>query len=250
MEDTQKLLVAKALDAVRICELRNIPKFVGFLSPGEASAIKTGIGFVNSAVFYGGYEEAERNVFGVLPDYLQNDRTAFPITVLKINFNKAYSLSHSDVLGALMSLGISRSTVGDILIFSGRAIVFVLDDIAEYIANHIDKIRNVGVTVTVSEGSVDEEIIFERKTEPVNFTVSSPRLDAVVSGLTGMGRSKAEQAILDGIVYVNSFEAEKPTKKVQQGDVISIRRCGKFKITGMGTFSKKGREIISAEKYK
>lgn len=249
MEVQQKLLVAKALDAIRISGLRNIPKFVGFLSPGEASAIKQGIGNNPSTFFFGGYDGAERTVFGVLPDYLGEDLTAFPVTALQITFNENFLLSHSDVLGALMSSGVDRSTVGDILISSGQVIVFVLEEMAEYFINQIDKIRNIGVSIKKLENLKNVSIIHNPKREAFSFTVSSLRLDAVVSGLTGIGRSKSEQLIADGLVFINSFEALKPTKKVQQGDILTVRRYGKFKIAQTGALSKKGREIISAEKY-
>lgn len=249
MDEQQKLLVAKAMDAIRICETRNIPKFVGFLSPGQSAAVRQGVGNNTSVYFYGGYEGAERTVFGVLPDYLEEALSAFPIAVLQITFNDNFSLSHSDVLGAFMSSGVDRSTVGDILISPGQVIVFVLEEMAEYFINQIDKIRNIGVSVKKLKNAEDTPILHNPERESFTFTVSSLRLDAVVSGLTDVSRSKAEQLIADGLVFINSFEVIKPTKRVQQGDIITVRRHGKFKITQTGALSKKGREIISAEKY-
>ena len=113
----------------------------------------------------------------------------------------------------------------------------------------ISKIKNVGVSLKKLSDISSLEIINNPKTEDLTFTVSSLRLDTVVSALTGMGRAKSEQAILDGLVFVNSFEVKKITKKISKDDVITVRRFGKFKITQTGNVSKKGREIVSAEKY-
>ena len=57
-------------------------------------------------------------------------------------------LSHRDILGSLMALGIKRETVGDILIEEGRAVVFVCGDVKEYILNQVEKIGRVGVDMT------------------------------------------------------------------------------------------------------
>ncbi len=246
MEDNKKLIVAKAEDALRICNQKNIPKFVGFLSPAEAAVISSSI---KNGVFYGGYPTAERTVFGALPDYLEGQFSAFPIIAVEVCYNKKYSLSHRDVLGALMSTGVERSTVGDIIIAPGCAVVFVLEDIAGYFIEQVTKIKNVGVVLKRLESIEDLDIINNPKTEEITFTVSSLRLDAIISALTGMGRSKAEQTVEEGLVFVNSFEVNKPTKKINIGDVITVRKFGKFKITQTGNVSKKGREIVSAEKY-
>lgn len=249
MEEQVKILVAKALDCVRISNNKNIPKFVGFLSPAEATVVSKNVGNGPNYFFYGGYENAERRIFGVLPDYALGDFSYFPIKVLEIEYNSSFTLSHRDILGTLMSTGVNRVTIGDILILSGKAYVFVLEDMADYFVNQIDKIKNIGVNIKAIEELSSLEFVSAVKTAPVTFTVSSPRLDAVVSGLTGVARGSAEKLINDGLVFVNSFEVTKCTKKVQMGDVITVRKFGRFKITSAGSFSKKGREIISADKY-
>ena len=148
-----------------------------------------------------------------------------------------------------MSTGVSRTTVGDILVFKGVAFAFVLEEVAEYFKNQINKIKNVGVNLYVLD-DINEVLVDKTDNfSELKFTLSSMRLDAVVSGLTGKSRSISEKLILDGFVFVNSFEVTKTTKKVQCGDVITVRKFGKFVITSSGNYSKKGREIISAKKY-
>ncbi len=248
MEQELKLLLARAEDAVRLCELRNIPKFLGFLSPGEATAISACIRNPN-VYYFGGYDDAERRAFGVIPDYVTEPFSAFPINVLKIIHRPVDKLTHRDVLGSLMAAGITRDCVGDIRISDGLIFVFVLEDVAEYLAQQITKIGRVGVKVQVV--SVNDAVVKfpAPMIEKITFTVSSPRLDAIISALAGCSRSKAEQLICDGLVFINSFEITKAIKQVKAGDKISVRGIGKFIITGTGNFSKKGREIITADKY-
>lgn len=248
MEQELKLLLAKADDAVRLCELRNTPKFMGFLSPSEMAEISRSV--VSKAVcFFGGYDDAERCMLGVLPDYIIDYRAAFPISALKISYRAVDKLSHRDVLGAFMSTGITRDRVGDIRFGEGFAVAFVVQEIADYLAEQISKIGRVGVTVQSISINEAECSFPPPITEDLSFTVSSPRLDAVISGLIGVSRSKAEQMIVDGLVFINSLEALKSIKKVQQNDKITIRGYGRFVITATGNFSKKGREIIQAKKY-
>lgn len=249
MNEQEKLLIAKVNDAVRISSIRNIPKFVGFLSPAQAALISQNFAFVSGSAFFGGYNGAERQIFGVLPDYLNNEVSSFPIKALEFCFNSAYTLTHRDILGTLMSTGVERSVIGDIVILNDKAYAFVLDEMAEYFAFQIDKIKNVGVKIKIIDDLSTLNIENIQKSVPLSFTVSSARLDAVVSGLTGKSRSESEQLISNGFVFVNSFEVTKTTKKILKGDIITVRKIGKFKVSETGNFSKKGREIITALKY-
>lgn len=248
MDNDSKLLLAKANDLIRLRDLRNIPKFSAFLSPSEATAIEAYVKAPN-CLFYGGYFEAERRIFAALPDYISDAFSEFPISVLKIEYRKVDSLSHRDFLGSFMSTGITRDSIGDIIVSDGLALAFVTTDIADYLAKQITKIGKVGVKVNVVETSKIEDSFPQVKTIPLNFTVSSLRLDAVLSGLIGCSRTKAESYIKDGSVFVNSFEVTKLTKLIKSGDFVTLRGTGKFLISDCSSVSKKGRHIVEAEKY-
>ncbi len=248
MEQELKLLIAKAKDTIRLCEVRNAPKFMGFLSVSEASEIAKNIKSAN-ACFYGGYEDAERRMFGALPEYLHNSTDAFPIDPLKISYRVVDNLAHRDILGSLMSTGITRDKIGDIRFGTGFTIVFVSADISDYLIEQISKIGRVGVEITKIPIDDVQNAFPPPQFEDICFTVSSPRLDAIISNLIGVSRTKAEQMIIDGVVFVNSFTVDKAIKKVQSGDKITVRGYGKFIITETGSFSKKGREIIRTKKY-
>ncbi len=249
MDDEKKLLIARVNDAINISTNRNVPKFLGFLTPSQAQ-----IAFANvknhNLVFYGGYEGAERTILGILPEYLSGDLSIFPITAVVFSFSEKYKVTHRDVLGTLMSCGIERSKIGDILITNNSAFVFMFKDIAEYVSEQITAIGRVGVKNALSDPKDIDNILPKKNTEQVSFTVSSARIDAVVGGLTGFSRSKAALYISEGLVFMDSFTVLKPTKQVAEGSIITVRGVGKFKIIQTGTFSKKGREIIKAEKYK
>lgn len=248
MEDESKLLLAKINDLVRLRDLRNIPKFSAFLSPTEASLVKASIK-APSCCFFGGYPEAERRMFGVMPDYVAEPFCEFPITALRFKYRKVDTLLHKDFLGSFMATGISRDTIGDICIGDGSAVAFVTNEIAEYLSKQISKIGRVGVSVEKVDISNICDYFEKPKTLSFNFTVSSLRLDAVLSGMVGCSRSRAEAYISEGLVFVNSFEVTKATKQIKSGDYVSLRGTGKFLINDCDRVTKKGRRLITVEKY-
>ena len=248
MENETKLLLAKANDLVRLRDLRNIPKFSAFLTPSEAAVIEKGITAPNCC-FFGGYPEAERQIFAAMPEYIDNPLIEFPIRALKFEYRKADVLSHRDFLGSFMATGITRDSIGDICIGEGYTTAFVTNDIAPYLLEQISKIGRVGVSAQLLSISNASDLFPPPKTISFNFTVSSIRLDAVLSGLVGCSRSRADSYIKEGLVFINSFEVTKSTRQIKIGDRITLRGTGKFLIADCKGVSKKGREIIVAEKY-
>ena len=145
-----------------------------------------------------------------------------------------------------MALGITRETVGDILIEQGRAVAFVTAEIKDYILNQITKIGGTGVAV--SEGFTEPLPAADRLDEFTD-TCASERIDCVVSSLCGYSRGKAAEVISQGLVTVNSETAEKLSKTVAAGDVISVRGKGKFLIDSLEMRTKKNRIVIKYKKY-
>ena len=67
--------------------------------------------------------------------------------------------------------------------------------------------------------------------------------------LAGTGRERAAQMISGGFVSINHRETLSTAARVHDGDVISIRRCGRFIIDALGPKTKKGRLSIRCRKY-
>ena len=139
-------------------------------------------------MLFGGYDGAERVYFGVFPDGFLPDGSLFPIVRLTVTDRSGRGFTHRDVLGTLMSEGIERSTVGDILIGSPDSALFVSASVAEHIMAETDKIASCGVTVARSDGGeLPEGGGFEERSD----TVASARLDCVVAAVCRVSRGKA-----------------------------------------------------------
>lgn len=239
------LLTARVNDTQNICERTLKPKFLGFLSLEQKVFVESILkNRTVSYSFYGGYETAERVMLGCFPDWIET--CDFPIKAITFTYRKSDKLRHSDFLGSLMALGITRESVGDILIEEGRTVVFVTTEIADYVLSEIEKVGRIGVELklgfTSPLPSKGELALFSE-------TVSSLRLDCVVSALAGVSRSQAERKIGEGVVSVNSLPCEKTTKTVNEGDIVSIRGKGKFIIDSVADRTKKDRIILKYKKY-
>lgn len=240
-----QLLDKRILDTADICLKANKPKFLGFLSEEEAvltERILKGIKVDYS--LFGGYDEAGRVMLGCFPEW--DEERNFPITPITITFRKSDCLSHRDFLGSLMGLGLKREAVGDILTEEGRSVIFLTVETADYVISQLEKVGRVGVVV---QKGFSEPLPGAGKLADFAETVSSNRLDSVVSALANLSRGRAVEIIENGFVSVNSIVCEKITKSLSVGDIVSVRTKGKFIIDSFNDKTRKGRLILKFKKY-
>lgn len=248
-EAEDRLLLARVLDKYDQRERRNIPAATGFLTPREqqlATALLNTAGIRSGYVFDGGYEGAERRILVFLPDWAED--TEGELAFLRAQFRGADSTpTHRDLLGSLMGLGVAREKIGDILIAEHSADVVVSASLAEFLLREWE---NAGrVRLTMSAVQREELTVPAAKVTQVRDTVSSLRLDAVVSSAFSMSRGRAAELIAAGRVNLDHFPCEKPDKQVGEGAVITARGFGKARLTQVGGLTKKGRTGIVIEKY-
>ena len=183
---------------------------------------------------------------GVFPSFLPPDEALFPIRAIAFHYRAAATLSHRDVLGALLGTGIRRDKVGDIVCTAGRAIVLADEELAPFLAESVTKIGNEGVR---AEYPYDAPIEAEREFRELQDTVASPRLDAVVHAALRVSREEAARRIVAGTVSRNHFPALSVSDTVCEGDILSIRGAGRFRVKQIGPPTKKGRLILKLEQY-
>ena len=190
-------------------------------------------------ILFGGYEDAERKMVAFIPEY---EEPLFPICAVEVISPNIKKLSHRDFLGSVLGLGIKREKCGDIIINDDSCFILLHRDVASFVANELKKVGREGVKTRVAELC---DIKPRKKTfTEVSGTVSSLRLDAVVSLFTGKGRSKAAELVNGGLVFVNGLATQKNDMHLSDGDVISVRGKGKATIN-VGGKSKKERIFIT-----
>ena len=197
--------------------------------------------------FVQGFAEAERRIFGALPDWMDpQDGTGYPVAGITVQFPAQFSLSHRDFLGALMHLGLKRDSIGDILVGEGVVVLFVRDTVQPLLLAELVKVGRVGVKTAPG---VPEQLPQAHRFEECSGTVSSLRLDAVAAFFIREGREKAARLIRSGMVTVNGAVCESVSAQVQPGDKIAVRGHGKFVLQQVGARTKKERLHITCLKY-
>lgn len=221
-----------------------------FLTPAEQYEV-TGLARQNgydNLYLFGGCKNSERKIAFFLPEYM--DRADFEASDFICAFHavsKFASPSHRDYLGAILGLGIKREFVGDIYLSGDDAYFYCLPTVAKHIALSLDKVGRAGVKIQqVSLADVPPR---EVRTKSVQFTVKSPRLDAVAAGLFSISRAAAADRIAAGAVSLNYSVCLKADAAVAPEDILSIRGIGKGHIVSFGGRSRKDRVFVSGEVY-
>lgn len=236
--ETNKNLIALAKKSYA----SGIPRFSDFLSVTEYAEflkVEQEISYAEVKAF-GGYENAERKVIGF-------GGGEFPIVCLKISpINQRFSdkLTHRDFLGSVLNLGLERSVIGDILVKGNVGYLFCLSRMEEYIKNNLTSINHTSVIVERWE----EEVSSLAEKEEISVTVSSLRVDCIVSAVLKVSRSEAERLAENGWILVNG----KPLsgdKKAKAGDTFAVRGKGKFTFLEEEGKSRKDRTFIKVERY-
>ena len=199
-----------------------------------------------SYAFYAGHPEGERRMLGVFAPYEPVEEAQFPIAPLTITFRKEDQVGHRDLLGSLLGLQLKREAIGDILLSEGLAVCFVTQAAAPLVLGELKKVGRVGVKVMDGAPRQLPEL-HHFKDLPVN--VSSLRLDCVVAAVCGISREKAVAAIRAGLAAVNGAPREEISSPLEEGDVLSIRGTGKFRVEKVLATTKKGRLQLLCKKY-
>lgn len=246
----EKLCEAKLRDAFNIALKNREKRASNFLDPREQQIAEEVARNFPGAGFYfeGGYEEAERKILVVYPEYLEDEPYNLPLEALRITpKDPDEHPGHRDYLGSILGLGISREKVGDILVSKTGADVILKQEVVEFVGLNLVKVG--GTPVTVEEISIREILQPERKFKEIKSTVASLRLDAIASLAFGLSRSKMAPFIKGENMKLNFKVVKDPSTPVKEGDVISGARLGRAKVVEIGGQSKKGRIYVKVHKY-
>ena len=220
-----------------------------FLTPAEAKHVAENFRYSRiKLLFDGGYDNAERvRAVFLNPEWGEYSRETL-LAALRIEYRPQDTLvGHRDVLGALMALCIERGTIGDIISDENSATLICLPEMREFITDNLAKVGRVGVKI--SEISLDEMPARQEELNIKTDTVTSLRLDAVLSAAFGLSRAKAVELIAAGRVSLNHIPCQQPAKELADGALLSVRGLGRAKLLEVGGVSKKGRTFVRIGLY-
>ncbi len=245
-----RMTLAKVWDTITMGIRKNIPANTGFLSPRELEMTRLLFGEVEGLLRFGGYDNAERCTLVYLPDYLEQDwlwDEESPVVCLRATYFQGDSLTHRDFLGSLMGAGVSRESVGDISVGTGRCDFFVTREIAPYLLQSFDAAGRT--KFRLCQIPLSEADIPQPEVKLIRDTLASLRLDSVIRSGFRIGRNLAAEEIAAGRAAINGLPCTKPDKLLSQGDTVSLRGMGKLKLAEVNGQTKKGRIGVLLERY-
>lgn len=196
--------------------------------------------------FFGGFSNAERKRAII---NLKNPKLReYNIIAYEIIYSKTLAISHKNILGTIMSLGIKRNTFGDIIVSGQKAYLIVTTEISSYIESEFTKINTQRIELKRVSYQQLENIMVDNLKE-MTVIVPSLRLDVIVSQGFKMNRSDVSHEIEAGLVFVNNKTITKPDYLLNIGDIISFRRHGRIKFSELGKITKKNRIVIKLQIY-
>jgi photosystem II S4 domain protein len=221
-----------------------------FLSPRvlhEAQLVLNKLTEINY-LSWGGYLQAERTRLAISRADLPLEQEQVALSVLEIAGNFLFDpVTHRDFLGAILSTGIVRDKVGDIIVLGERgAQVIVMPEIADFLSMSLTQVRTVPVKTRLID--LSELKIRPPQTKQINTVEASLRLDAIASAGFALSRSKMSDAISAGDVRVNWKEITQPSYNLSSGDLISMRGKGRLEI-GEVEITKKQRYRVQLTRY-
>ena len=169
-----------------------------FLDPHQQSIVESVIGHELKVEADGGFDGAENKRVLIASDFYEFEPKDFKVTVFQVDYNDTFGkLKHSDVLGALMHLGIKRQCIGDI---NEEPLSFAcMTENSDYIRMNLTRIKRSSIHLVESK----ERLPIQQDTYTKTVIVSSLRLDKMVAQLFGISRNKAVEAIHGQYVKLN-----------------------------------------------
>lgn len=185
------------------------------------------------------------------PSYYVLDKKDFDVMALELVYSrKFHSLSHSQVLGTFLNkLGIRREYLGDILNREDELLIFLDKKFGELAIQTIAKIARVPVKLMERDWQstpvqMNEEPFFKE------VLVSSMRLDKLIAVAFHLSRTKVDKLIAAGHVKLDYVQVEQAGRQVELGQLISLRKYGRIRVSELLGFSKQGKVKLKLEMIK
>lgn len=231
----------RIIDKIELVLKNHYTETTDFLDPYERVLAKSIINKFPDIRYFenGGIIESERKVIIICNDYIDNiDDIDLNITVLRIT-GDLEDVSHKDYLGAIISLGIKRTKIGDILVHKDYTDIIVKNEISDFILFNLEKVGNKKIFIEAR--SLESLSPVKASYKELNKILSSLRLDVYISAAYNLSRQESMNIIKSGSVKINWEPIDKPAKDLEAGDVISVKGYGRSVLHSIEGISKKNK---------
>jgi len=242
--------VVKLADAAEAVLRSQKFRLSGFLDPfGQEIAETVAANYERLRVdFDGGYTGAERQRAMFVHEDFPGTPPGVDLACVEAHWNGQFArLSHRDVLGSLMSLGIERDRLGDLLVTNDSVKILCDRNLADYLLQNLLRIGAVGVEV--QETGLDTIAPKEERCKEIRATVASLRVDAIAASGFGCSRSRAASDIAADKMKLNWQPVKSASRTIKEGDVLSLRGRGRLEVAEVRGQTKKGRTVVVLKRY-
>lgn len=257
INNEEKLLIAKLSDKLKMCKTRNKVVSTEFLNMYQERIIKQELEHLKETnyILTGGYDGAESKILIIYPEKLTEDiverniRNIIKAIKIELPNEQRGVYIHKDYLGTIMQFGLERERIGDIIVHDDCAYIVAMQENIQYIKDSLittKKFKKSKIEIINS----NEVIAKPPEFEEFKITVNSPRLDSIVSEIGKISRNEAYKLIESELVSVNCKIETRQTKIIEQGDLLIIRKKGKFIVDEFLNINRKGKQVITIKKYK
>ena len=244
MEESLKSLE----NAAKLAGEKGLVRFSRFLDPAQAvQAEHLAREYGAKVSFWGGYDRAERVMACFYPYHEQVDQSMYPLVCLHSRYPEKFcSVSHRDLLGSFMSLGLTRSCLGDIIIVEADIYLFTHAQNADFIVQSMQ-----GAGRTPLHFCILDDVPVMPEPEGVRFSavVSSLRLDGVLAAAYRLSRSESAEMIRAGLVKVDHLVCERVDAAVKENTLFSVRGKGRIRLVSVDGMTRKQRIGITFFRY-
>lgn len=245
----EEVFVKKVLDYLDQVQYKQRLILTQFLDPYHQSIVKSVIGHQDEVQVLenGGFIHSESQRMIIAPYFYEIEKEDFEIVGCKIIYAKNFEkLTHRDILGALMSIGIKRELFGDIVEKDKDFYLAVDQHIYEYLKDHLSMIKRSKVKFV----EWDEEIEVKNDYLVKSFIVSSFRLDKIISSFYKISRQKAAEFIRAGHVKVNHKPVEQINYLCNNKDIISFKKHGRVMFVDCNKQTRSDNYVVEGYFYK
>lgn len=237
-------LIDQLIDKCNRANDQYVPVLTAFLDPRGQYIMEVVAGSFDdlNVTYYGGpYAERKRAI--IVPSYFEPTEEAFEIVLIDVDYpQKFVTLQHQHILGTIMSLGIEREQLGDIVV-SDKIQFTLTRQLESYIILELNRIK--GATVKLNSIPIKDMIQSKENWQTFDTTVSGLRLDVVLKDMIRKSRTIAKQLIDKKRVKVNHTVIDATDFQLDSGDLLSIQGFGRAMITDIGGKTKKDKIRIS-----
>lgn len=242
-----KQTVKKFIDSLLVVEQKNISYITDFMTPNEIEYCKRAI----NTFYSGDYEilpdrdSCERNciLLHSVGEYFDEDDYIDYISCARINDN----IDHRDVLGSILGLGISRNKIGDIIFTDDEIIIILKNSLTNFVISNLNSIGKYKVEFRRVD-KIDFNKIQDSSKSYIGI-VSSLRIDVVLSEITNLSRKNTGILIKSGKIKINHEVSNKNHIELEEGDLISVRGYGRYRLNEVLGKTRKDKLRIDFEKF-